>query len=143
MYVLIISAREKLAVCDVTNLPYWYIDINWQSISIYGYFVMRHWPPTIRVWILIKFQHLTHRMTTKSLFLVHSLSRNLHRHPCLVLHQVLQHPCQVLVMNTASYILSNIAIKLRQFIFHTVYYNDYTICCQKQSYETFNNELVI
>ena len=35
--VSIISAREKLAICDVTNLPY--MDINWQSISIYGYFV--------------------------------------------------------------------------------------------------------
>ena len=32
-----ISAREKLAVCDVTNLPY--MDINRQSISIYGYLV--------------------------------------------------------------------------------------------------------
>ena len=31
------SALEKLAVCDVTNLPY--MDINGQSISIYGYFV--------------------------------------------------------------------------------------------------------
>ena len=34
---LLISAREKIAVCDVTNLPY--MDINWQSISIYGYLV--------------------------------------------------------------------------------------------------------
>ena len=33
----LITAREKLTVCDVTNLPY--MDINWQSISIYGYFV--------------------------------------------------------------------------------------------------------
>ena len=34
-----ISACEKLAVCDVTNLPY--MDTNWQSISTYGigYFV--------------------------------------------------------------------------------------------------------
>ena len=30
-----ISAREKLAVCDVTKLPYGYMDINWQSITIY------------------------------------------------------------------------------------------------------------
>ena len=29
--------REKLAVCDVTNLPY--MGINWQYISIYGDFV--------------------------------------------------------------------------------------------------------
>ena len=35
--ILTLSKREKLAVCDVTNLPY--MDINWQSISIYGYFV--------------------------------------------------------------------------------------------------------
>ena len=34
---VLISAREKLAVCDVTNLPY--MDINWKYISIYGYFV--------------------------------------------------------------------------------------------------------
>ena len=33
---VLISEREKLAVCDVTNLPY--LDINWQLISIYGYF---------------------------------------------------------------------------------------------------------
>ena len=33
----LISARVKLEVCDVTNLPY--MDINWQYISIYGYFV--------------------------------------------------------------------------------------------------------
>ena len=33
----LISAREKLAFCDVTNLPY--MDINWQSISIYGEFM--------------------------------------------------------------------------------------------------------
>ena len=46
----LISAREKLAVCDVTNLPY--MDVNWQSISIYDYFVACHWPPTIRVRIL-------------------------------------------------------------------------------------------
>ena len=35
--IYVISAREKLTVCDVTNLPN--MDINWQSISIYGYFV--------------------------------------------------------------------------------------------------------
>ena len=34
---ILISSREKLVVCDVTNLPY--MDINWQSISIYGHFV--------------------------------------------------------------------------------------------------------
>ena len=34
---LIISVREKLAVCDVKNLPC--MDINWQSIAIYGYIV--------------------------------------------------------------------------------------------------------
>ena len=33
----LISSREKLAVCDVKNLPY--MDINRQSISIYGDFV--------------------------------------------------------------------------------------------------------
>ena len=33
----IISPRKKLAVCDVKNLPY--MDINWQSIYIYGDFV--------------------------------------------------------------------------------------------------------
>ena len=33
---ILISTREKLTVCDVTNLPY--MDINRQSISIYGYF---------------------------------------------------------------------------------------------------------
>ena len=34
---VLISALEKLVVCDVTNLPY--MDINRQSISLYGYFV--------------------------------------------------------------------------------------------------------
>ena len=33
----LLSAHEKLAVCDVTNLPY--LDINWQSMSIYGNFL--------------------------------------------------------------------------------------------------------
>ena len=33
----LMSAGEKLALCDVTNLPY--MDIDWQSISIYGHFV--------------------------------------------------------------------------------------------------------
>ena len=33
----LILPREKLAVCDVTNLPY--MDINWESIPIYGDFV--------------------------------------------------------------------------------------------------------
>ena len=33
----LIGAREKLTVCDVTNLPY--MDINRQPISIYGSFV--------------------------------------------------------------------------------------------------------
>ena len=37
VYLLLIPAREKLAVCDVTNLPY--MDINWQFISIYHDFV--------------------------------------------------------------------------------------------------------
>ena len=38
MPIYIISACEKLTVCDVTNLPH--LDINWQSIFIqYGYFV--------------------------------------------------------------------------------------------------------
>ena len=50
IYESVISAREKLAVCDVTNLPY--MDINWQSISIYMAILWRHWPPTIRVRIL-------------------------------------------------------------------------------------------
>ena len=36
-FITLISAREKLLVCDVTNLPY--MDTNLQSISIYGYFV--------------------------------------------------------------------------------------------------------
>ena len=34
----VISAREELTVCEVTNLPY-NMEINWQSISIYDYFV--------------------------------------------------------------------------------------------------------
>ena len=35
--VSLISARKHLAVCDVTNVPY--MEINWQSLSIYGYLV--------------------------------------------------------------------------------------------------------
>ena len=35
--VLLISVREKYAVYDVTNLPN--MDLNWPSISKYGYFV--------------------------------------------------------------------------------------------------------
>ena len=34
---VVISVREKLAVCDFTNLPY--MDMNWQSLYMYGYFV--------------------------------------------------------------------------------------------------------
>ena len=33
----LIPDREKYAICDVTILPY--MEINWQSISIYSYFV--------------------------------------------------------------------------------------------------------
>ena len=35
--IILYSTREKLAVCDVMNLPY--MDINWKYIPIYGYFV--------------------------------------------------------------------------------------------------------
>ena len=46
----LIPAREKLTVCDVTHLPY--MDINWQSISIYMVMLWRHWPPGFRARIL-------------------------------------------------------------------------------------------
>ena len=38
-FLIVIFAREKLAAsaCDAKNLPY--MDINWRSIPIYGYFV--------------------------------------------------------------------------------------------------------
>ena len=60
----LISAREKLAVCYVTTLPY--MDVNWQSMSIHFYF-WRHWPPTICVRILVETCHSGIQDQTRSI----------------------------------------------------------------------------
>ena len=49
-YMTLMSTREKLAICDVTNLPY--IWIKTDNLFPYMVILWRHWPHTIRVRIL-------------------------------------------------------------------------------------------